>query len=58
MNVVIDINGRISTVKVARSLGKGLDEEVIRAVKTWRFTPGMRDGHPVAVAMYMEIDLH
>lgn len=56
LNVVIDTSGRISTVKVVRSLGKGLDEEAIRAVKTWRFAPGMRAGHPVAVAVYLEVD--
>jgi TonB family protein len=58
LNAIVDTSGRISTVKAVRSLGKGLDEEAICAVKTWRFTPGMSDGQPVAVAVYIEVDFH
>jgi TonB family protein len=56
LNTVVDSQGRVTKVKVVRSLGKGLDEEAIRAVKTWRFTPAMRDGNPVAVSLMIEID--
>jgi outer membrane biosynthesis protein TonB len=40
------------------SLGMGLDEKAIETVKTWRFEPGLKDGHPVNVEMAVEVDFH
>lgn len=53
--VVIDANGRPHEVKVSRSLGMGLDEKAIEAVKNWRFTPAKKDGQPVAVQVTIEV---
>ena len=36
--------------KVVRSLGLGLDEKAIEAVRKWKFKPGYKDGKPVTVA--------
>jgi hypothetical protein len=33
----------------------GLDETVQSALQQWRFNPGMRDGQPVDVRLYLEI---
>jgi len=40
---------------VARTLGLGLDEKAIEAVKVWRFEPAMKDGKPVAVQVNVEV---
>ena len=40
--------GRPENVKVVRGLGHGLDEKAIEAVRLWRFSPGAKDGAPVA----------
>jgi TonB family protein len=47
----------VGSVKVSRSLDPvfGLDEEAIKAARQWRFSPGMRDGQPVAVAVVIEM---
>lgn len=58
LRVIIESNGRIGKVKVVRPLGKGLDEEAIRAVKAWKFTPAMYEGKPVAVPVDIEVDFH
>jgi TonB family protein len=58
MNVVIDSSGQVSNIKIVKPLGMGLDEEAVRTIQTWRFTPGQRRGQPVAVAMYIEMDFH
>jgi len=41
---------------VERSLGYGLDENAVRAVRTWRFQPATKDGQPVAVTVHTKVD--
>jgi len=54
--VEIDPSGRATNIKVQRSLGLGLDEKAIEAVKQWRFRPGYKDGRPVTVAATIEVN--
>lgn len=53
--VVVGADGRPHDIRVQRSLGMGLDERAIEAVKQWRFDPSMKDGHPVAVQVNIEV---
>lgn len=53
---VIDANGRPQQLKVARSLGMGLDEKAIEAVRNWKFEPAKKDGQPVAVQVNIEVN--
>jgi protein TonB len=53
--LVIGPDGRPHEIRVARPLGMGLDEKAIEAVRTWRFEPARKDGHPVAVQMNVEV---
>ena len=45
----IDASGQVTNVKVNRSLGLGLDEKAVEAVRQWKFSPGRKDGKPVSV---------
>lgn len=56
LSIVVNANGSASNVKVVRALGMGLDEKAVEAVKQYRFKPAMKDGKPVPVAMYVEVD--
>jgi protein TonB len=56
--VIVGPDGRTRDIRVARTLGLGLDEKAIEAVKTWRFEPAMKDGKPVAVAINIEVYFH
>ena len=56
--MIVGIDGRPRNIRVLSSLGMGLDEKAIEAVKTWRFEPAMRDGHPVNVEIAVEVDFH
>jgi periplasmic protein TonB len=58
LNLIVDANGHPRNIQVASSLGMGLDEKAIEAVKTWRFEPGQKDGHPVATIISVEVDFH
>lgn len=46
---IIDKEGYVREPEVVRSLGGGLDEAALEAVKQVRFTPGMQRGRPVLV---------
>ena len=54
--VEVGPDGRTRGIRVVRTLGLGLDEKAIEAVKTWKFEPGMKDGRPVTVAVNIEIN--
>ena len=42
-------DGTVSTVALVKSLDPGLDEEAVKAVKQWRYSPGLKNGKPVTV---------
>jgi TonB family protein len=54
--VVVGPDGRPRDIRVQRSLGMGLDEKAIEAVKQWRFEPARKDGQPVAVQVNIEVN--
>lgn len=58
LGIVVESNGRPSHIRVLRSLGMGLDEKAIEAVKRWRFKPAMQDGKPVAVQVAVQVTFH
>src|SRR5579862_6986117 len=53
--VLVGPRGRVDDVRVARTLGYGLDEEAIKAVRKWTFEPGTSDGVPVPVQINVEV---
>jgi periplasmic protein TonB len=53
--LVVGPDGRPRDIRIARSLGLGLDEKAIEAVKSWKFEPAMKDGKPVAVQINVEV---
>ncbi|HEY1463394.1 MAG TPA: energy transducer TonB [Terriglobales bacterium] len=58
LSVIVGPDGRTSNIHIARSLGLGLDEKAIEAVKGWTFQPAMKDGRPVAVAISVQVEFH
>jgi periplasmic protein TonB len=58
MWVIIGPDGRPRDVKISRSLGMGLDQKAIEAVRRWRFEPALKDGVPVAVQVNIEVNFH
>jgi periplasmic protein TonB len=54
--VTVDATGKVTNAQVIESLGMGLDEKAIEAVKTWSFRPGYQGGRPVSVTLKVEVD--
>jgi periplasmic protein TonB len=53
--LVVGPDGHPRDIRVARTLGLGLDEKAIEAVKQWKFEPAMKDGKPVSVQINVEV---
>ncbi len=52
----VDADGKPSHVRVVRGIGMGLDQKAVDAVRQYKFRPAMKDGKPVAVDMYIEVN--
>jgi periplasmic protein TonB len=55
LNLIVTRDGSVRDVKIIQSLGLGLDEKAIEAVKQWKFRPGMKSGTPVDVIATVEV---
>lgn len=55
LQLIVGTDGKTHNIKVARSLGHGLDEKAIEAVEQWKFTPAMKAGKPVAVQITVAV---
>ncbi len=58
LSAVIGVDGRPRDLWISRSAGLGLDENSLETVRTWRFEPGTKNGKPVPVRMYIEVNFH
>jgi periplasmic protein TonB len=57
--LIVDAQGNPQNVHVIRTLGMGLDEKAMEAVRKYKFKPAMKDGKtPVAVMITVEVDFH
>lgn len=55
LHIIVEPDGRVRQFKVAQSVGLGLDERAMEAVRQWKFRPGMRGGRPVSVLAAVEV---
>jgi periplasmic protein TonB len=57
ISLIVDTQGNPQNIRVARSLGMGLDEKAIEAIRQYKFKPAMKDGKtPVPVMITIEVD--
>ena len=56
LSAIVRKDGSVEIMKVLRGIGLGLDENAIRALKGWRFRPGMKRGIPIDVAVNIEVN--
>jgi protein TonB len=57
LECIVMPDGTVGQVRVLRSLDPtfGLDQEAIKAARSWRFKPGVRYGEAVAVLVTIEM---
>jgi TonB family protein len=55
LSIIVDEAGNVSRVRLERPLGRGLDDNAMQGVKTWRFNPATLEGQQVAVEMKIEV---
>jgi len=56
MSVSIGADGAMHGVRVLKSLGLGLDEKGIEAVKQWKFQPAYQDGKPIPYTATIQVE--
>ena len=56
VGLVVDRDGMPEDVHMVRSAGKMFDANAMRAVRQYRFHPGLRHGDPIAVAIKIEVN--
>lgn len=54
--LLVEPDGKPSHVRVVRGVGMGLDEKAVEAVRQYRFKPAMKDGKPVTVDLYVDVN--
>ena len=54
--VEVDASGQVKDPRVMRSLGLGLDEKALEAVRQWEFAPATEDGKPVTAFVQVEMN--
>jgi TonB family protein len=56
ITLIVDANGMPQNAHILKPLGKGLDEEALKAVMRYRFRPALRDGTPVPVYLTIAVN--
>jgi TonB family protein len=54
--VIVDQQGRPTTLYVVRSGGHSLDQAALKAVRQWRFAPAVFNGSPIPAAINVEVN--
>lgn len=52
---IITVDGNVTSLRIVKSPGLGLDESVIKTLSTWKCKPAVREGKPIPVQIPFEI---
>jgi TonB family protein len=53
-----DAKGNMTVLRTLRTLGYGLDENAAAALRSWKFSPALRNGIPVDAIAEIEVDFN
>jgi len=57
VTLTVEATGKPSDVAIAKSVDPIVDQEVVAAVKQFRFQPGTLDGQPFALPVRLEVNI-
>ena len=52
---IVELDGVPSHIRVVKPLHPSLDNEAVKAIEQWRFTPGTKDGKPARIQITIEM---
>jgi len=58
VHLIIETDGKPTHVQVVRGLGNDFDDAAVRAVSQYRFKPATRDGKPVKVDLFIDVNFN
>jgi TonB family protein len=58
LEAIVRKDGTVDILRVVRSLGFGLDENAMTALKQWKFRPAMKNGMAVDVSINIEVNFN
>ena len=53
--IVVGVDGTVTDAKAIKPFDKGLTENAVQTVKTWKFNPAMKAGKPVPCRVMVEV---
>src|SRR5262245_29954263 len=51
-----DVKGCMKVVRIVKTIGFGLDENALAALRSWGFSPAKRNGEPIDAIAQIDID--
>ena len=58
LEIVVQRDGTVGTISLLKSVGAGLDQRAIAAVKQWQFSPARKQGEPVDVIVQVAVEFN
>jgi TonB family protein len=58
IQAVIDENGRITSSRILKGLGFGLDQVALESVQDWKISPATRNDLPVSVVAQIDVEFN
>jgi TonB family protein len=55
LQIIVGVDGAVTNVKVVKEFDKGLTENAVDTVKTWKFKPALKDGKPVPCKVSVQV---
>jgi TonB family protein len=56
LEAAVDVEGKVTVLRVIKGLGYGLDTMARKAVLGWKFSPALRDGQPVETVTQIDVE--
>jgi TonB family protein len=56
VSTIVGVDGRLRDISIVRSLGYGLDEAAVKALRRWHCKPNTQNGKPTPTHLQIEVN--